>query len=421
MYDVTIESRASLADDEAIEWALRRGRACARVQAFLDRVEDPLVVLRVRVETTHSDSRVGFDPLFLLRILRDGSEDRTPFEAHQELLDGAIRGTFRAERPSPLLLATVEYRGGEPDSPVSAGLQDAGTYELLTTEPFARSLRDTYDSAAWPGLEQQDDATLLARTPEPVTPVRAELAWLESGTWLDRDGTFERIGEGITGHVRGVAIDPSAVVWATTSEGLFRCSHDGVRTVHVGRKGSKQQLTPLVVLDGVVWVGSYTGGLFGLYPDGAQENIKGGKGKPLPSPNVTHLSVGDDGALLIGTRKGVVRRDPSGDLAALPDGDASFVVDRSVVPVRGAAPGGWYVSPNHPSAWSLCEPHSVLVHADGRALAPHHPASSDWAEYFRSEQPQAYLRFVATTDDHVALGGSRGVMRLEASAARIGM
>ena len=171
-----------------------------------------------------------------------------------------------------------------------------------------------------------------------------------------------RVGEGLRDNfVWSVHVDALDRVWiGTASAGLARLDPDRGDFSWYDRAGQPEMASNDVwsitsTPDGDVWFGTSDGGLHRLSPDGGLRRYLHEPGNPasLPSNGVSHLVVGNDGSLWVGTKGGVARWDGSGFQRLPEERLGSLMVDGMAIDSAG-------------SLWMGIQGAGMVRHSDGR-------------------------------------------------------
>ncbi len=121
------------------------------------------------------------------------------------------------------------------------------------------------------------------------------IAWADYGV---NDGLLD-------GQVRAIAVDASQRVWFGTSAGLSILTGEAFFNLTREDNLPSDQITALAAVGPVVWIGSQGGGLYRFQDN--QLQVFNTANVQLPSDNITALALHQDGSLLIGTDRGLVR------------------------------------------------------------------------------------------------------------------
>jgi signal transduction histidine kinase/ligand-binding sensor domain-containing protein len=116
-------------------------------------------------------------------------------------------------------------------------------------------------------------------------------------------------------RVFSIAAMPTGEVYVGTEKGLYRADRDGraVARVHVAGRPPEARVDAVLPLDGMLWFGGLSGGLWGVSLDSAAAAAPPRfiAGDRLTEPRITVLQPDRDGAIWIGTWRGINRFDPS--------------------------------------------------------------------------------------------------------------
>ncbi|WP_372015084.1 diguanylate cyclase [Pseudoxanthomonas sp. 10H] len=198
--------------------------------------------------------------------------------------------------------------------------------------------------ALWVGTENRGVARIGPRGTEWLAPgdvlPRGRIASLledaEGSIWIGANGGLFRLRETLfTGYtrrdglasdyVRAVFEDRDGVLWAGDGGGLDRQGEDG-RFHPVALPGGGDEAPSVLSIDqgvdGDLWVGTFADGVYRLRDGVLQRRY--GPAEGLPSGHVRAIAAAGDGAVWVGSRRGVVRIDDAGvhapEVPGLPQG-----------------------------------------------------------------------------------------------------
>jgi ligand-binding sensor domain-containing protein len=270
-------------------------------------------------------------------------------------------------------------------------------------------------------------AALTTRDGLPSDDVRALLATRDGAMWI---GTFRGLVRWVDGRlVRGppaldgvaihsIAQDAGGALWCATDKGLLRLRGDAVEPVGADRLAPGELSTVLFDRDGNLWIGTRTG-VARMTPDGEIQRL------PTPDVLVNALFEDSDGNLWIGSDRGLDRlRD--GDV--LPFGVSEGLVDEVVGGFREDATGtkwittagGLYrIAPGQPTATRIAAHRGLYaIYPDSRGtvwfggrdgnLGTWRDGQLTWL----GNQDWERIRSLTETADGLWLGTDHGLFRM---------
>lgn len=267
---------------------------------------------------------------------------------------GLLLNTLLLSRAEQLPVRTYTTADGLPRDAVTHIEQDSGGFIwLIAGDGLSR-----FDGYRFINYTTTDG--LPDRRVNDLLETRAGVYWIATDAGLCRlNPTGDRSGRNSAspmfavynpdGNQRAIAFnilaeDDVGAIWCGTSEGLYRldvsASGDGqLRPVDLGMaRASSAERNVLALLKdrrGFLWVGTESGALYRLAPEGRIEHYTNRQGLPQPSP-ITSLLETQDGTIWVGTHSGLCR------LVAEPD-SARPIVSRIYLKKDGLA-SAWIMS-----------------------------------------------------------------------------
>lgn len=175
------------------------------------------------------------------------------------------------------------------------------------------------DGAIWTSAGNEDlwrlEGGTLQRAPWPVHGIKALLCDRAGRVWMGRkdglsrwsSGLVEEMGaeDGLGGvDVRALAEDGDGSIWVGAGDGSIHRYRDGRRFQRIGTPSSHPVWCLLADAEGVIWAGTYQGGLLRVSGDRVDRfTVREG----LVSDVVCQLVEDDAGHLWIGSREGLLR------------------------------------------------------------------------------------------------------------------
>ncbi len=169
---------------------------------------------------------------------------------------------------------------------------------------------------SWNGLHHLIDgkATRVAGVEGPIAAVSAAtnlvLAAGPEGSYLARDGQWERIETGASRYLHRVAIEPGGACWFATGMGLYRWTPGGGAYFRVPFDRVSADVRDWAAEDDGGVVAGTLGGLERFRKGRWHRSDEASDG--LPSADVRCVARGADGRLWVGTARGLARQEDSG-------------------------------------------------------------------------------------------------------------
>lgn len=199
-------------------------------------------------------------------------------------------------------------------------------YDLHDTGRITALVQDRH-GALWAGTEDHGllrlSAAGIERLPDTMAPASGRILSLmedsEGSLWIGSNGGLYRLREALfstltrqdglpDNFARSVLEDHDGRLWVGTDTGLSREGPDG--TMAMVPLTAEHDHQPAVLSlaedrDGDLWIGTYSDGLYERLPDNSYRHFGAAEG--LPAGNIRAISIGESGAVWVGTQHGVFR------------------------------------------------------------------------------------------------------------------
>lgn len=321
--------------------------------------EGPWIEIRLDLCSIHPDAPIGWDPLFLIRLLdeavyRSARTDGSGWDFERTPLAERYPGLWKMgmnlekEEDGVVKIVEVEYRKnpqpreGRADDPYG----DTGTIAAFVHKKYAPNIADFgwWESRAWGG-----GGWFWRNFPAERPPIRAEIRPVRAALHMPS-----------TDHNEYTTLAPRAGggVWAATQTCLFAV------TATAEGEGRAEQVLDLMAdtrvkvsgvarlaaqADGTLWMQARNA-IVRRAPTGETTVFE--RGKALPCKKIEHLDASPDGHVFAGSDAGLFCLEPDGQWTLVRDGLAERAVRRVT-----ALPGG--------AAWIVGNRHVTRRNADG--------------------------------------------------------